>query len=491
MGEHTHGSEGALAEVRVELAGRLRARRGEIEEAIFARVSDQWFERVGPEDPEYVAGLRAAAGAALDYALTGIEHWGELLAPVPPQTTEQARRAARMGVGLETVLRRYFAGHAVLGDFMMQEAERGVLRGREAALREVLQVVPALADRLVVAVSDAYDKESELVDRRRGARKPGRTVVTGAQRERIVRALMEVVAEHGRSRASVGAIVERARVGRPTFYKLFPGGIDDGLVEVIDRGLEQVGVVVARAFEGQECWRDGMRAGMASVLAFFDTEPALARILMVETLGGGPVVLTHRAQAVQAFRQLVLAAIESEVSSEVPGALPLAAESLLASVMEIVRMRLSTPEPRPLIELTGPLIGSIIEHVACPEMAAEEARRAEELARAIQAGEVDWAPVASAPVVESSVTLPAVLANPNARRARECVLYLAEHPESSNSEIAAGTGVTQKSQMSSLLRSLWREDLLNKHSEGPGRRNAWRLTPRGEEVARALVVRSV
>jgi hypothetical protein len=67
--EETSGHEEALARARAGVAERLRARRAEIDEAIFARVSNQWFDRTGSEDPEYVAGLRAAGEAALDYAL--------------------------------------------------------------------------------------------------------------------------------------------------------------------------------------------------------------------------------------------------------------------------------------------------------------------------------------------------------------------------------------------------------------------------------------
>src|SRR5215472_12640675 len=96
-----------LVDAQLVLVERLRARRAEIEEKIFVRVSDRWFDRTGSDDPEYVAGLRAAGTAALDYVFAGVERWKEFLEPVPVEAIEQARRAARAGVGLETVLRRY------------------------------------------------------------------------------------------------------------------------------------------------------------------------------------------------------------------------------------------------------------------------------------------------------------------------------------------------------------------------------------------------
>ncbi len=74
----------------------------------------------------------------------------------------------------------------------------------------------------------------------------------------------------------------------------------------------------------------------------------------------------------------------------------------------------------------------------------------------------------------------------NAHRVRRCLLFLAEHPDSSNREIATGIGITDQSQMSRLLASLARENLVSKRSGGIGKRNAWQLTTQGEEIARML-----
>ncbi|HEY2283962.1 MAG TPA: TetR family transcriptional regulator [Solirubrobacteraceae bacterium] len=481
----------AQGESRIALARRLEARRTEIGEAIFLRVSDHWFERTGSEDPEYLEGLRAAGVAALDYAFAGIEHWGESLAPVPSETIEQARRAARVGVESETVLRRYFAGYAVLEGFVMQEAEHGVLRGKEAALREVLQIVSALTDRLVAAVGDAHRRERERCERsadsgaleRETVRtEVSRTGVTGARRERIMRAIVEIVAERGCANASVGAIAARARVARPTFYTLYPGGLDDGLVAVMDHGQEQVQALVSRAFAEHEGWREGTRMALGAVLALFDSDPQLARVLMVDTLGAHRRVLEHRARIVGAFRRLIVRHIGGEVPD---GASPLAAQAALASVMEIIHSWLSSAERQPLIGLLGPLLGLIVEPLAGREVAIEETRRGDELARSTLAGEVVWAPIAPAPV-SSEVKQPAVLANPTARRLRECLLYLAEHPQASNREVGMGIGVVHKSQISKLLAQLEEDELAVKHSAGPGVANQWRLTAYGEEITRAL-----
>ena len=306
-------------------------------------------------------------------------------------------------------------------------------------------------------------------------------MLDGSQRERILGAVVEVVAERGYARASVGGVVGRARVSRATFYKLFPGGVEDGVVAVMDMGLERVGLLASQALEREGSWRDGLRGALAAVLAFFDREPELARVLVVESLAAGGRVREHRERTVRAFRRLVVAGIDGELGH----ASPLAAQGVLASVMEIVRARLIAPERQPLVGLVGPLMGLIVGPLTGWETAAEESRRGEELARAIQAGEVSWALPPKAPTPHEA-TLPAIFVNPNARRARECLLFLAGHPDSSNREVAVGVGVAHLSQVSRLLARLAHEKLAVKRCEGAGRRNAWRLTPRGKKIARTL-----
>jgi hypothetical protein len=140
---------------------RLRARRSETDDVIFARVRDLTPGAAGLADPEYVAGLRAAVAATVDYGLTGIEQGEKCPTAVPSAAVTQARRAARAGVGLGTVLRRYVAGHAVLEDFVMQEADHSDARDQRTALRRVLEISAALLDRLIPSITSAYMQEAE------------------------------------------------------------------------------------------------------------------------------------------------------------------------------------------------------------------------------------------------------------------------------------------------------------------------------------------
>ncbi len=110
-------------------------------------------------DPSYAEGLRAAVTAALDYGLEGVQRGGERTPPVPTVLLAQAHLAARSGVSLDTVLRRYFAGYAILGDFLVEEGA-GLLE--DADLKGLLRSQAVLFDRLLAAVSEEHSREDTV-----------------------------------------------------------------------------------------------------------------------------------------------------------------------------------------------------------------------------------------------------------------------------------------------------------------------------------------
>jgi PucR-like helix-turn-helix protein/diguanylate cyclase with GGDEF domain len=148
------GQDDSLKTIRFELVARLRERLAEIEDAIFARARTL-SASVGEEDPEYVAGLKATVSESLDFALVHIEKGEEWTGPIPSTAAEQARRSARAGVRLDTVLRRYAAGDRLLGDFIMDEDDRFPSQ----ALRKVLRIHGPQVDRLMAAVATEYMDE--------------------------------------------------------------------------------------------------------------------------------------------------------------------------------------------------------------------------------------------------------------------------------------------------------------------------------------------
>jgi AcrR family transcriptional regulator len=306
-----------------------------------------------------------------------------------------------------------------------------------------------------------------------------RPAVGAIQRARILDAVVEVVAERGAVDASVELVIARAGVSRYGFHEQFDG-LEECLMAVLDGGLERVASLAAHAIEQERGpWQDGMRAALAAVLEFFDSERDLAKVCLVETLAAGPVVREHRERATEAFRALVVGRIQSEVSH----ASPLAAEGLLGSVMSVVHARLIAREQKPLIELLGPLMGVIVGPFVDEHQLAREIERGDRLAREVIAGR--RSPAAQTRPV-ARVDVPGVLLSARAHRARQCLLYVVRHPGASNQEVGEAIGVSHRGQLAKLLGKLAALGLLVKRAGGPGRANAWSATTAGEDVALAL-----
>src|SRR5580693_5873778 len=120
------------------------------------------------------------------------------------------------------------------------------------------------------------------------------------QRRRLLLAMQELAGEVGLARATVGQVCKRSRMSRRTFYELFEDR-DDCFLAALDQALELIGECVLPVWEQGGRWRDRVRAGLEALLGLFDAQPQLARLCVVETLTGGPVVLARRREILDAL----------------------------------------------------------------------------------------------------------------------------------------------------------------------------------------------
>lgn len=286
--------------------------------------------------------------------------------------------------------------------------------------------------------------------------------------------MLEVVAERGYADASLELVVARAGVSRRTFYKCFESR-DGCLEELLDRASARALDLIACAFAREAAWQDGVRLALLSVLAFLDSEPLLARVWLVDSLGAGAWALERRERKLAALREL---AVASWPAADAHSPSVVSVEGAIASVLGVIHTHIVTRRPGPLTGLVGPLTGLVVAQWLAPHRVAREVELGEQLSQTNRVVRPD--------VLPSNVAIPAVLDNPNAHRARRCVLFLADHPQASNREVAAAIGVAHQSQISKLLTSLRMEGLVTKRSAGVGKRNWWQLTPHGEEISVAL-----
>jgi hypothetical protein len=157
MGEGRKRGNGVYSQAHPDLSANLHARRPELEQAILARV-------YGIADPtaaggqEYLEGLHQAVAAGLDYGLAVIEGGAERR-ETPAELVAQARLAARSGVSVDTVLRRYSGANALFTDVLVEEAERAELPRSE--LKHLLRALAASFERLLAVVSEEHARETD------------------------------------------------------------------------------------------------------------------------------------------------------------------------------------------------------------------------------------------------------------------------------------------------------------------------------------------
>lgn len=140
----------------------LASRRVELEQAVFRRVRQIVADQPHSEDPEYLEGLRTAIRAILD-SIMREDELGEVHDALPA-VLRQTRRDARAGMRLEVVLRRYFAGYALLSEFA-RYGTGPVDSAPDDAMRRPHKVQALCLDNLIAAVAEEHRRETERMRR--------------------------------------------------------------------------------------------------------------------------------------------------------------------------------------------------------------------------------------------------------------------------------------------------------------------------------------
>ncbi len=306
------------------------------------------------------------------------------------------------------------------------------------------------------------------------------------QRSRILAAMVEVCAEYGAANVTVSHAVERARVSRRTFYHLYRGR-EDCFLATFDEGIGRASRYILADYDPDAKWIVRLRLLLTRLLAFLDMEPGVGQLLIVGALGAGPVVLGRRADMVARIVEFV-----QEGSREAKGAAeppPLMAEGIVGGVLSVLHGRLldvlapgvgsdgNQPdrEQASLLELTGPLMSMIV----LPYLGPVAARR--ELARPTPSPPERREPVAADPLRGVRMRL--------TYRTARVLAAIGAHPGRSNREVGLAAEMQDQGQISKLLTRLAGLGLIENMPAGRlarGGPNAWTLTAKGREIARAI-----
>jgi AcrR family transcriptional regulator len=298
---------------------------------------------------------------------------------------------------------------------------------------------------------------------RRGARVPVEGI-EGSHRQRLIAAMAQVAAEHGRRGAIVELVCERAGMSRRTFYEHFTDG-EQCFVSAVGQAFDQLFAAINAAVgAGPQDWEDRACTTVAALIATLDRDRTLARLCVIEPHSGSPVALSIRHAAVHRLA-LVLAAGATVGDAALRDA---AARGAVGAILELATDPILADES----------LQSIVAPALYTALAPFTGRRVASL-RATNPPRISAASAPAAP--PRSTTVAHLLVT---ELTRQTVLHLVAHPEACNVEIARAIGVRHESQMSRHLVRLERAGIVERHKEG--RTNAWRLTAHGHEAARSL-----
>lgn len=128
-------------------------------------------------------------------------------------------------------------------------------------------------------------------------------MVARSQRERLLDAAVDVVAEKGYAATTVADLTGEAGISRTTFYEMFPDK-EACFLAAYDVAADVLARRVAAAFEAEGEWPARARAGLEALLESLAEEPAIARLALVDFGAAGPAAQRRYRAALQRMTPL-------------------------------------------------------------------------------------------------------------------------------------------------------------------------------------------
>jgi AcrR family transcriptional regulator len=179
----------------------------------------------------------------------------------------------------------------------------------------------------------------------RGRHKLSRETVRASQRERLLQAMLELVAEQGYETTTVPQVVARARVSRNAFYEFFADKVACFLALCDELADEMLAEIVVPDLPPAEALREGMRR----YLAWWADRPAFARTYLLELPTAGTPALEQRRRQYARFDALFAAL----------GAAGLEARAITLMITELITDEVREGRLEQLPELADDFVGLV------------------------------------------------------------------------------------------------------------------------------------
>lgn len=326
-----------------------------------------------------------------------------------------------------------------------------------------------------------------ITTRHRAAR-AGRTGRQGAhvvamQRRRLLSATVELVFERGAQALTVAMVCERAGLSRRTFYEIYDGR-EDCLLATFNDAVAQATHTLAQATAATRSWREQVRTGLTALLCFFDREPGIGRLLIVEALSSGEQTLKARSRVLTRIIAIIdQGRTQTRTIKDIP---PLTAEGIAGGVFGVIHARMLT-HTIPATETTleeeqhgqpalSDLTGALMAMILAPYLGPAAARHELDQPTSTQPATPN---LPSDPFKDLPIRL--------TYRTVQVLSSIAAKPGASSKQVAQASGITDDGQISRLLTRLQRNTLIQDTGIGPtkGKPRAWQLTPHGQHILHA------
>jgi AcrR family transcriptional regulator len=144
----------------------------------------------------------------------------------------------------------------------------------------------------LVGMADSRSISERLAKLPPGRHLVPRDFVTQNQRERMLLATAELVAERGYQKTTIELIAKTARVALVTFYEHFANK-EECFLAAFDENVEAAREVFAELLDTEQAWPDQIAAGLEIFLEMVVAEQARAKLCIVESQAAGGAALAR------------------------------------------------------------------------------------------------------------------------------------------------------------------------------------------------------
>jgi AcrR family transcriptional regulator len=198
----------------------------------------------------------------------------------------------------------------------------------------------------------------------RGRHAPPLEVRLNVQRQRLFEAAARVFSTVGYADASAEAISREAGMSKATFYEHFANKEECILALVEAAGQASRMAVAAAASAATDDFEAKVHARVHAFLAGLALFPEMARVVMVDVIGVGPIGAAKRDEMLQAFGDFLVD--ENRQAHETYGAPQFAsaddAYAIVGAIMELASRQLRTGHPADIRDLE-PVIERVVAGV--------------------------------------------------------------------------------------------------------------------------------